>query len=192
MIEQVANRLLSLDAEANQKLVSFEDKVIHIEITDLKLNYYFLFIGGSLVVKEQSERPASASISGKLSAFIAAGTTNSSDAIFTGELHFSGEINTARRFQEFAQSLEIDWQEPLSNIVGDVMSQNIAQGVRQVGQFVGQLFNNARQDIPEYLQHEIQATPTASELNYYFEQVDLTRSQTDRLQARVQRLCQND
>jgi len=192
VIEQVANRLLSLDAEAHNKLVDFSDKIIHIQIEDLKLDYYFLFPGGSLIVQESSLKTVSASIRGKLSAFIGAATlSNSGDAIFTGELHFSGEMNTARRFQEFVQSLQIDWQEPMSKMVGDVMAHNIAQGIKGFGGFVGQLFNTVKQDIPEYIQHEIQVTPSQSELNSLFEQVDLTRSQADRLIARVQRLKQS-
>jgi len=114
------------------------------------------------------------------------------DAIFSGELHFSGEINTARHFQDFAQTLDIDWQEPISHVFGDVISHNFAHGVVQASQFLSQLFDNTRQDIPDYLQHEIQVTPTACELNDYLEQVDQVRSQTDRLQARIHKLkeCQ--
>jgi ubiquinone biosynthesis accessory factor UbiJ len=189
IIEQVANRILKLDVEAHDKLADFSDKIIHIQVEDLSLNYFFLFPGGSLIVQESCEKPVSASIRGKLSAFTSAlMSPNSGDAIFTGELHFSGEMNTARRFQEFVQTLQIDWQEPMSKIIGDVMTHNISQGLGAFGNFVNQFISSVNQDIPEYMQHEIQVTPTQSELNNFFEQVDLTRSQAERLHARVQRL----
>lgn len=192
-IEQIGNRLINLDPEAHLKLDEFSDKTIHINITDLKLNYFFRFPGGSLVVQSRSEKEASASITGKLSAFIAAASAeNSGDSLFKGELHFSGEINTARQFQEFAQSLNIDWQEPISGMFGDVAGHNISQGIRQVGGFFEGLINNLKQDIPEYLQEEIRVTPTQLELDNFYESIDLVRSQTDRLAARVQRLNNND
>lgn len=194
VMEQFANRLLNLDAEAQDKLSIFSDKVIHVHIEDFDLNYFFLFPGKSLVVQTSSQRKPSAIISGKSTAFIAAiGDANNEsmgDAIFTGELHFSGEINTARRFQEFAQNLEIDWQEPLSQIFGDTVGHHIGQAFSHTTHFFKQLLSAGQQDIPDYLQYEIQATPSATELSNYCEQVDRVRSQTDRLQARINQLKQ--
>ena len=193
VVEQVGNRLLALDPESSDKLQSFADKIIHVHITDLALNYYFLFPGASLVVQSHSKRQPSASISGKLSAFIAsAASENSGDAVFSGELHFSGEINTARQFQSLAQSMQIDWQEPLSRVVGDVASHTITRGFSHIGELAKNWIGNLRQDLPEYLQEEVRVTPPALEVESFYEEVDLLRSQTDRLQARVQRLTQND
>ncbi len=189
LMEQAGNRLLSLDGEANTKLRLFSDKLIQINISDLELNYFILFPGGNLVVKSHCERSPSALISGKLSAFItAASAENSGDAIFTGDLHFSGEISTARRFQEFVQTLEIDWQEPATRLFGDVLGHTINSGIKKAGLFTRSLFSSLRQDIPEYLQEEIRVSPSQVELNTYYEQVDVVRSQTDRLQARIQQL----
>jgi ubiquinone biosynthesis accessory factor UbiJ len=193
LIEQLGNRLLALDAEANHRLNQFAGKVIHIHITDLSLDYYLLFPGGSLVVQPTSERQASASISGKLSAFIAAATSaESGDAIFSGDLHFSGEVNTARQFQTFAQALQIDWREPFSRYFGDVLGHSISGGLLKLHELGKGLLNNLKQDIPEYLQEEIRVTPTAFEISHFCDQVDLLRSQADRLQARIERLTHHD
>ena len=192
-IEQIGNRLISLDPEAEKKLRDFADKTIHVHISDLDLNYYFLFPGGSLVVQPDSNRQPSASIQGKLSAFIAsANSENAGDSIFKGELHFSGEINVARKFQSFAQSLNIDWQEPISKVFGDVAGETISKGIKQFGDMFGNLVANVKQDIPEYLQEEIRVTPTQFELDLFYDSIDLVRSQTDRLAARVQRLTEHD
>lgn len=191
-VEIFANRILALDPTVKEKLEQFSDKIIHLYIEDFSLNYYFFFVTGSIVVQQQSERPASVSVSGKSSAFLAAATaTHSSDSIFNGELHFSGEINTAQRFQNFVQSLNIDWQEPISRVFGDVIGHNISQGISKAGQFIEQLLNNTRQDVPDYLQHEIRVLPCHIENNDFLQQVDTLRSQTDRLIARVDKLLTN-
>lgn len=193
LIEQTANRLLELDAEAHSKLIQFNNKIIHLFITDLDLNYYFIFPSSNLIVRTQCERKPAASISGNLTAFIGAATANNSgDSLFTGDLHFSGDINTARHFQEFVQSLDMDWQEPFSDFFGDFVGQSITQGLSHAGQFFQSLVETVAQDVPEYLQHEIQVTPTPIELNNFFSDVDLLRSQTDRLQARINRIQAHD
>ncbi|TQV74657.1 hypothetical protein FLL45_06760 [Aliikangiella marina] len=192
-IEQAGNRLLSLDPEAQSKLESFADKVIHIRIEDFQLDYYFLFPGGSLVVLPKSDREPSASIQGKMSAFIGSiNAENSGDSIFKGDLHFSGEINVARQFQSLTQSLKIDWQEPISQVFGDVVGHNISQGIKHIGGFLEGFIGNLKQDVPEYLREEIQVTPSKLELDNFYESIDTLRSQTDRLEARIQRLKTDD
>ncbi|MGX5172799.1 ubiquinone biosynthesis accessory factor UbiJ [Aliikangiella sp. IMCC44653] len=189
LIETVANRILLLDPNAEQLLAPFQDKLIHVCIQDLNLNYYFTFPNKSLVVQTQSTREASVAIKGKLSAFMAAASDeNSSDAIFKGELHFSGEINTARQLQDNLKQLNIDWHEPLAELFGDEIGFMVAKGISKASDFFRNLMQQTAKDIPEYLQEELKVTLTHSELEHFYQSVDLTRSQVDRLEARIQRI----
>jgi len=193
MVEQAVNRLLMLDPEAEQRQDSFDGKVIHIHISDFNLNYYLIFSGGSLVVQPSSERAVDAAISGKSSAYIAAASaSHASDAIFSGQLNFSGDVQIARQFQSFVQSLQLDWQQPVSEIFGDVITQKLGEGLSQLGQWFGLVLSETRQDIPEYLQHELQLNPSQSEMSHFLDAVDEARSHVDRLSARIDRLHNND
>ncbi len=187
--ELVANRILELDCEAHGKLKAFENKVISAEITDLNLRYFVRIINGTLVITDHYQGDVSAQISGKSSAFVGAAINErSSDAVFSGNLHFSGDVGLAQKFQAFIQSLQIDWQQPLSNIVGDELSYAIGQGFEKFGSFIKNAFEQTALDIPEYLQHEIKATPSSIELEYFYQSIDKARSQTERLEARIKRL----
>lgn len=191
MIQSVARKVIALDPEAANGLSSFDDKVIKIEIEDFGLCYFFSFEGGTLTVSNDDSRPVSAAINGNLAAFMAAAANEHSvDSIFKGELHFSGEIGTAKRFQEFAQSLEIDWQEPIARALGDPIGHTLTTGLQAFGGWLLNTGRSTRQDISEYLQEEIKVTPPAAEQQLFFEQVDQTRSKTDRLTARIKKLKQ--
>ncbi|MET1256339.1 ubiquinone biosynthesis accessory factor UbiJ [Aliikangiella maris] len=191
-LEQLANRVLALDPQAHQGLVPFAGKIIHLQIIDWQINYYVMFPGQSLVIHDFCNRPVSACISGKLTDFLnAALQENTGDALFTGELSFTGEINTARQFQAYIQALQIDWREPITGIFGDIAGQTITDGISQLFNFGQSLFKATQQNIPEYLQEEARVTPTASEQAIFFDNIDLLRSQADRLSARVSRLEQN-
>lgn len=216
-LQKIATRLLRLDVEAKNKLIAFNDKVIHIQVTDLTLDYYFSFVDGQILIDNQlneelagknedtlathsstaslsavSASTVSASISGNLSAFIAAAAAeHSADSVFKGELHFSGEINTAKRFQEFAQSLNIDWQEPLAQTFGDPIGHTIATGLQKLSGWVLNTANSVTQDISEYIQEEARVTPSYIEQQHFFQQVDQLRSQVDRLNARANQLLAN-
>jgi len=205
-LQSIARQILALDIEASDKLHPFNGKIILIEVTDLSLQYYFVFGNGQVSIyselpalnsndndnndahKEPDQKP-SVVITGKLSSFItAAASEYSSDALFEGDLHFSGEINTAKQFQQLAASLNIDWQEPLAKILGDPLAHTINTGVKKFASWFIQSANSARQDVSEYLQEEARVTPSDSEQQPFFEQVDQLKSKADRLTARVELL----
>ena len=188
-IQTIARRLLSLDIEAKKDLSQFEDKVIHIHIDDFNLDYYFSFSDGELLVTEQSEQTISASISGELNAFFkAAAAEHSADSIFKGELNFSGDISTAKQFQSFAQKLNIDWHEPLAQVLGDPLGHTVATGLEKLSGWVLQTAQSVAQDISEYVQEEARVTPSVSEQQHFFRQVDQLRSRADRLNAKISQL----
>ena len=189
MIQTIANRLLSLDAESNNQLKPFESKIIHIEISDLNLQYFFTFVNGQLKVTNSCEQEASASIRGELKAFLAAAASeHSSDSIFKGELMFSGEINTAKQFQSFVQSMQIDWHEPLAKVLGDPIGHTFAVGLEKFSGWLKTAVRSTRSDISEYLQEEARVTPTFCEQQAFFGKVDQLRSRSDRLNARINNL----
>ncbi len=188
-IQKIARRLLELDVEAKNNLQQFDNKVIHIHIDDFSLDYYFSFCKGELLVSEQSEETISASITGKLNAFIAAAAAeHSADSIFKGELNFSGEISTAKQFQTFAQKLNIDWHEPLAQVFGDPVGHTLATGLEKLTGWLIQTVQSVSQDISEYVQEEARVTPSASEQQHFFLQVDQLRRQADRLNAKIVKL----
>ncbi len=189
VIQSTVKRLLSLDVEAKEQLCQFDDKIIHIQVEDFSLVYYFSFNNSEIVVSEQTEGEISASISGTSSAFIAAAAAeHSADSIFTGELKFSGEISTAKRFQSFAQSLNIDWHEPLAQLLGDPVAHTIATGIEKLSSWIKNTANRVTSDISEYVQEEARVTPSVSEQQHFFQQVDHIRSRTDRLNAKITKL----
>ncbi len=188
-IQTIARQLLRLDIEAKKDLSPLENKTIHIHVDDFNLDYYFSFTDGELLVAEQSEQTISASISGKLNAFIgAAAAEHSADSIFKGEINFSGDITTAKQFQSFAQKLNIDWHEPLAQVLGDPLGHLLATGLEKLSGWISQTTQNVAQDISEYIQEEARVTPSVSEQQHFFRQVDQLRSRTDRLSAKISQL----
>lgn len=188
-IQTIARQFLSFDVEAKKDLSQFEDKIIHIHINDFNLDYYFSFANSELLVAEHFEQTISASISGKLNAFIAAAAAeHSSDSIFKGELNFSGDISTARQFQSFAQKLNIDWHEPLAQALGDPLGHTLATSLEKLSGWLLQTAQSVTQDISEYVQEEARVTPSSSEQQIFFRQVDQLRSRADRLNAKISQL----
>jgi ubiquinone biosynthesis protein UbiJ len=189
-LQSAVRAALSLDAEASSKLSSLNGKVVHINISDLNLDYYFRIEQAAIEVSADRIEEVQASISGELPAYLAAiADEHSEDSLFKGSLKFSGEIAIAKQFQNFAQSLNIDWQEPLAQALGDPIAHTITTGLSKLSRWFKSSALSARQDISEYLQEESQSTPSESEQQWFFSQVDNTRSRADRLNARISKIA---
>lgn len=207
-IEKLVNQLLRLDTEASSQLKPLENKSILVQIDDWQLSYLFCFKNGQVQVLDKSvinnlatqadsqemteQAQPSATIRGKLTAFIAAALAEKSgDAVFQGDLHFSGDINTAKQFQQLASTLDIDWQEPFAKVFGDFLGHTITAGFSLFGEWAKQVNNSLKQDINEYVQEEARVTPSDAEQQIFFDEVDLVRSQADRLLAKADLLIKS-
>ncbi len=185
-LQAVIRKLLSLDAEANQNLHQFDGKVIKIHLEDFNLSYFFSFKDGELSVFESYDGDVTACISGPINAYLAAiAKEHSADSFFKGELNFTGKISAAQQLQEFAQKLKIDWHEPFAQLFGDPIGHSIATGLENITIWLFNTINSVQQDISEYIQEEAKVTPSSSEQQQFFRQVDQIRSQADRLNARI-------
>ena len=191
--EVLANRLLSLDCESNDKLRQFEGHSIHISVEDLKLDYFLRFPNGTLVISDQQKESPSAVIRGNANAFVnAAISEKKGDALFTGQLHFSGDIGLAQRFQTLLGSIELDWPRPISELFGDELGYGISETIKKGLSLVQNAWQQTVLDVPEYLQEELRVSPGVLELEDFYSQIDLTRSQVERLTARIERLKSHD
>ncbi|MDH5434841.1 MAG: SCP2 sterol-binding domain-containing protein [Gammaproteobacteria bacterium] len=192
--EMLINRVIQLDPQGHEGLATFKDKVIQVTVDDLDLNYYCRFPNQSIAISNLNDKKVSAVISGKLSDYIQMalkGSKGGKDAVFTGEIHFSGDINTARQFQEYLLSLNLDWQEPISQIFGDVAGYQISKGIVGFASFMEQWFDETKKDIPEILQHELNVTPSHLETEHFFEKIGDLRGHADRLEAKIKRLIKD-
>jgi ubiquinone biosynthesis protein UbiJ len=101
----------------------------------------------------------------------------------------SGDTELGQRFQEFMRALDIDWEEQLSRVSGDIVAHKVGNTVRGFFAWGAQTANSIRQDVREYLQYESHVLPDTREVMAFATEVDKTRDHVERLQARINRLA---
>jgi ubiquinone biosynthesis protein UbiJ len=84
--------------------------------------------------------------------------------------------------------VEIDWEEYLSQFVGDIVSHKIGNFLRRVSRFAKESGKTIGMDISEYLRYEKQALLDKSEVDEFNQAVDEVRDDVERLQKRLERL----
>jgi len=109
-----------------------------------------------------------------------------------GSIEVIGDTHVASVMQNTLREVEIDWEEIISKYTGDAVAYQLGKGMRALHTFGEHLCDNLRQDVRDYLQDNVQVSATQDEVDHFIQQVDVTRAQVDRLEARLNRLQKRD
>jgi ubiquinone biosynthesis protein UbiJ len=109
-------------------------------------------------------------------------------SVFSGEVKIEGDMQTGRKFQELFAKLDIDLEEKLSHVTGDIIAHKVANFFRAGQSWSKDSIETFRLNAAEFLQEETRDLPSAPEVDIYYAQVDELRTDFDRLQSRIERL----
>ena len=189
-IETVINRVVSLDPEAKQRLAKLDKKIIAFHFTDIQQKLYFEIDEAYIVLKADTDKPSQAELSGNFLSFFNLALNDDSDPIFKGDVRFHGEIGTAQAFQKFFSQLDIDWEEHLSQYIGDIAANQILKKGQALHQWLKSTTQTAQQNLSEYLRFELKTTPASIELENLYNDIADLKSDVDRFSLRVERALQ--
>ncbi|MGH8548923.1 MAG: ubiquinone biosynthesis accessory factor UbiJ [Methylococcales bacterium] len=189
ILEAAISRYIALDPDAARLLKPISGKVIAIRIQGSGWIFFLCPSNRSLQLLEHYEGKPDTTLSGSPLAFMNLGLSdNLTGVLFTGKVTIAGDLATGRNFQMLLKRLDIDWEEQLSHVTGDIAAHQIGNLVRGTLQWGWESLEAMQLNITEYLQEERRDLPTAYECNELFQDVDSIRADTDRLEMRIKRL----
>ena len=183
VIEMALNEAIRLDEMQGRAFEPLEDSVITITLTDIQLAFDFAFTAYGVGVSSEPSQSADSLIETTFIDFLAlpkqAGLPKAK---------LSGNEIKAEQFIHALATLEIDWEEHLSHYTGDLIAFKIGHGVRSILQAKQSAKEQAGDTLKEYLQFELQATPTQSQVNHFNQHVTKTATALDKLETRIESL----
>ena len=186
IIETAINRYLALDPELLDKLAQFDGKVIKLEMTGINKSFYMLPSERGMQVLTEYEGSADTVLRGTpVSLFKMGLVSNVANLLLKGEIEISGDTRLGHQFKNVFSQMDIDWSEPLADIVGDDLAYQIQQSGNRLGRWGKTTARSVSTSVSEYLQEESRDVVTDTELNIFNEAVDKLRDDVDRLQARI-------
>jgi len=189
LLASALNNYLALDPEAPEKLTAFDGKVICIDIRGPDKTIYLLIKGSTISVVKTYDAEADATIIGSPAALFKLGVQrDSAPLFFAGEVEIRGDTRLGRQFKSLLADMEIDWEEQLSRLVGDIASHRIAGLFNDLRKWSKTAADNFADDLGEYLQEESRDVVSGAEMGMFYQQVDKLRDDTERLIARIHRL----
>jgi ubiquinone biosynthesis protein UbiJ len=187
-LERLLNRQLAESETARAEIAGLEGRVFGLELGGSALAIHMVVEAGRLELRSAVDEPADAHVSGTVSGFVRLATGDPQAAIRDGLVSFSGDVDVAQQFSRLLRALRPDWEEELSRLTGDVIAYRIGETVRRAGRFGVRFLDSLARNTADYLQEERRDLVGRHELDAFFADVDRTRDDVARLDARIARL----
>lgn len=184
-LEKLVNTALKYDPATRQQLSQLTGVLaIHIQQPDVSI--YCQGGDDGLRLMAQCEIPPSAEITGTPQALMALlkKPTNLADT----DLSVSGNIGFLQQWQNALGQIDIDWEDAISSVLGDIAGPLVADTLRKGATWAKQTHQENWRLLKEYLPEELQLVPSKVELEDFYLEVSQLSMDTDRLAAKLQRL----
>ena len=186
------NNAISLDPVSKKKLLPLNGKIIVVQCTAPSLTISITVNDQCILLSPMHPDKADSYISGSASALLQLLTAkDKSKSIRAYAIQLKGDTVTIQAFQNILFSLNIDWEYPLSKVIGDIPTQALNEGLTLLKNFVNRSSASLINDIDEYIHVEINLLPTTDELENFYQRIDTLRLRLDRNQTRVAKFASN-
>lgn len=188
-MQTAVNQFLELDPNAKTQLQSLAGKVLAIEFSDLPLKLYFIPTHDDLQIFSQYDGTVDTWLRGSSVQLLSmSASARPGESLFKGAVSIEGDIDLGQRFQDILRNLDIDWEERLSYLVGDVAAHKLGNVARSFLHWGRQTAQSLQDNMGEYLKYETNSLPARFEIDQFEHEVDTLRNDVERLQARIQRI----
>ncbi len=189
LIETAINRYLALDPEMLTKLAAFSGKVIKIELSGIEKRFYIFPSDRGVDVRTEYDEDADTVLRGTPIALFKMGvTSNAATMLLKGEVEITGDTRLGHQFKQAFSEMDIDWSEPLAELVGDGLAYQLQEVSKNFVSWGKQSLQSVSLSASEYLQEESRDVVTETELEIFNQSVDKIRNDVDRLEAKIKKL----
>jgi len=188
-LEAALNRYLYLDPEATARMAALQPRSIAIELTPLQLTLYVVPAANGVQLRSQLETAPDTVLRGTPLGLAQLGLgSQGGKTLFSGSVAIEGDVETGQAFKAILDEMDIDWEEQLARLTGDVIAHQLGNTARRAAGVLGHARRTLERDIGEYLQEELRVLPTRIETENFSADVSRLGMDIDRLAARLRRL----
>jgi len=188
-LEAVINRYLRLDPDIGPRLATLSGRCIAINLRGLDLTLFIFPDEHGIQLKDHIEGEADTVLRGTPLGMAHLGLGgNTEKTLFSGEVIIEGDVETGQAFKGILDGLDIDWEEQLSRLTGDVIAHQLGNSARLARRAFRHGLATLEEDLGEYLQEELRVLPSRIETENFSADVTRLSMDIDRLAARLKRL----
>lgn len=188
-INRALNRYLMLDPESSSRLRELEGKTVTLELRPLQYIVQIVFSRSGAQIQENEILVSDVKISGTpLQLLNVMFLKEDRQKFFSDDVTIIGDAEVGQQVIALFDELEIDWEEKLSQVVGDVPAYHVGKWLHHIKDWFNKSETTLAQDIDEFIHEETTWFPTREEINDLFNDIDAVSMATDRAEAKMNAL----
>ena len=183
------NGWLGLDPDTASRLQPLEGRIIALHLRLLELTVMLRVDQGRIALVRDTDAEPDTVLHGTPLGMARLGLgRDSAGTLFSGEVEITGDVETGQAFKAALDAMDIDWEEQLSHLTGDIVAHQLGNLARSTGDWLRHGRTTLEKDIGEYLQEEVRVLPSRIEIENFIDAVGEIAMDVDRLEARLKRL----
>lgn len=186
-LESVVNTALRYDPASQQKLATLTD-ILAIESDSPRFTLYCHGSEDGIRLMTHCEAPITTQLTGSPLALFS--LLKKPTTLANSGVELSGSVGLLQEWQQLLDQLDIDWEDAISGVLGDIAGPLFAQNLRKGAAWASTQKEEQFRLLKEYLPEEVKVIPSKSELDHFYEAVNSTTLDTDRISARLSALQQ--
>ena len=188
-LEKTINQVLKLDPSYKALLKPLVDKTIKLTINFPQITLYVQMTEESVQCLHYYGAEPDCTLQGSSVAFLQlALSKESTKDFFSSQVTVTGSTDTAQQFARLCKDLDLDWEECLAKYSGDTVAHTTGNFMRNMMSWCMKTTSTLTKNVSEFVHHEINVFPQRDEIDAYLNNVDNLRNDSERLNARFQRL----
>ena len=155
-----------------------------------EFNYCITFLpnASGMQLLDRYNGEADVTVKGSVPAFVRMLIEQQQLQSMRGSVEVQGDVLLAQRYAELLGGLDLDWEDELAKIVGDVAAHQVGRFARGFLSFGKRAAQSFTQDSADYLREESKDLLHPAEMEDFVSGVEQLCDEVDHLQIRLQRL----
>lgn len=188
-LESAVNQALALSAGSAAALAPLEGCVFALHCTAPTIDVFLEPVDSGIRLMGVYDGPVTTSIRGEASDFTELATSADPAAtLINGNLELVGDSAPLIELQKTLSHLDVDWEAPLVDTLGDVAGHQAAEILRGAFRWGKQAGGSLSRQLEEFIHEEARLSPPRLELEDFYRDVQELGMRVERLESRARRL----
>jgi ubiquinone biosynthesis accessory factor UbiJ len=186
--EKIINAALVYDPATRIALTKLEPQVLAVKFTAPEFTLFVMPTQEGVRLLAHYEGDVTTQLSGSASALLSLLKGSPINLKNTG-VQVNGNLTFLTELQHILQKIDIDWEEMLSQVTGDIIGHQSADMIRAKMGWAKDRLSSLQRLTTEFLTEELSVLPSKPEVKHFNAQVDNLRFDVDRIEARISQLA---
>lgn len=186
-LEKLINSALRYDPGTRIALAKLNEQMLAIHVTAPKFTLYLTPNEEALCLLGHWEGEVHTQVRGSLPALLELARSDVTSFANSG-VEVIGNTGLLVDLQRLLSNMDIDWEEALNQLLGDLAGHQTANLIRSGMSYTRDRVSEVKRLASEFLTEELKSLPAKNELDNFYREVDDLRLRIDRADARIKQL----